>query len=108
MRPRPDDRHVSLQDVDELWQFIDVGSTQDSTNACHARVVLYSLRDLISVLLRRGHRPEFQHSNWLAIKPVAFLAEEDWPARINLYCDRNEQEERRQNNQADSRGKEVK
>ena len=49
MRPRSDDRHVSLQDVNELWQFIDVGSAQDSTHDCHARVVFHGLRELISV-----------------------------------------------------------
>ena len=107
MRPRPDDRHVSLQDVNELRQFIDVGSAQDSTDACHARVVFHSLRELISVL-RRSHRPEFQHPNWLVIKTVARLAEEDWPAGIKLYCDRNDQEEWRKNNQADSCGEDVK
>ena len=92
MRPRSDDRHVSLQDVNELWQFIDVGSAQETTDDCYARVILRSLRELISVF-QCGHRPEFQHSDRFVVKAVALLTEEDWPAGIKFYCDRNDQEE---------------
>ena len=105
--PRTDDRHISPEHVNELRQFIDVGSTQDPTNTCHTRVVSYSLCEFMSVLVY-SHRSELEHLHRLVVKAMTELAEEDWATGVEPYCYRNGQEQWRENHQANSRGKNVK
>src|SRR5688572_6875952 len=40
LRPRADQAHVTLENVPELWEFIDSQLSQESTDWCDARIVL--------------------------------------------------------------------
>src|SRR5207245_11582290 len=43
MRPRPDQRHIALDHVEQLRDFIEAGSAQNSAHRRHARVTLDGL-----------------------------------------------------------------
>src|ERR1035437_11037407 len=89
-RPRADERHVSYQDIQELRQLIETGSTQEPSDGCDARISDQlvgglALRHLAATVLVSDeahdkfpvdgrvvvdtHRPELQEPELSAVLP---------------------------------------
>ncbi|MNR26045.1 hypothetical protein D3C85_1432310 [compost metagenome] len=65
---------MSLQCVEQLWQFIDGGAADKLADACDARVFTAGLLDLLVVV--QAHGAELPDLDDLAVPAVAFLLEQ--------------------------------
>ncbi len=91
LRPRPDYRHFTSDDVPELGKFVKSGSAQHTT---HSRNDPTVLRDLERIGRRLYmHCPKLDHLEWLAILADALLSEEHRSLGINPNCSRNGQKQ---------------
>src|SRR5450432_2105364 len=81
LRPRPDDRHLALEDIDELRKLVQAGPPKERAEG---RGQLFAprcpYRSRLGLCIY-GHRPEFEHLKALAIPGNPFLAIEDGPRR---------------------------
>src|SRR5438046_8034709 len=93
MRTGPDQRYLAAQDVHELRQFIDAGSTQQSADVRDATIVACGLSNGITIFLNR-HCSELEHHERLAIKAFAVLAEDDRSRPVEPNGNRGEHQER--------------
>src|SRR6185312_4302103 len=85
MRPRPHDRHMSLQHVDELRQLVETAGTQEAAKPGDPRVVDHGLGHLDVALDVLVHGAEFPDVHLLAAYTVALLAIEDGAGRTQLH-----------------------
>src|SRR5262249_4586370 len=83
MRPRPDERHVAFQDVEQLRQLVDAGLAEPAPERSYACVVRCRLPDIRTVLEDR-HRPELINLECLAVESDPGLPEQNRPARLEL------------------------
>src|SRR5450631_3148938 len=60
MRPRPHQRHIPTENIEQLGQFIDAGITQNSTDWRDTRVNSLGLLQIVTVFHHR-HRSEFEY-----------------------------------------------
>src|SRR4051794_10811958 len=72
--PRPDQRHVAHQNVEELRDLVDVGTTQELPDFRHPRIVARRLRDNFAVV-KCAHGAKFDDAERLLVEAVAILQE---------------------------------
>ena len=94
---RPDDGHVTEQNVEELRHFIDAELPHQPATSEDTRVIGTSL-DAFSAVIDR-HGAEFIDPELLALKTGPHLRKYHRPAHFNLNSDRQRQKHRRQHNQ---------
>ena len=82
VRTRTHQRHVTQENIDQLWQFIDVRLSHEITEFRLSRVILRSLH-LVGILVHL-HASELIAPEFLTIDTVALLFEEDRSRRSNL------------------------
>ena len=98
MRAGADDAHASLQDIDELGQFIERILAQEGADAGDAGIALVRLADRLAIFAH-PHRAEFIDQDFFAIEAVAALLENDGAGRIQLDGEGDEQQQRRDQHQ---------
>lgn len=76
----PDNRHITTNDIYELWQFIDVKTTQIAPHLCDPRIAYNGLRNPTGIAFVCVHRTEFIDLDFLPVHPPTGLREE-CPAR---------------------------
>ena len=99
VRPRPDQRHLPAQHVQELRQFVDVRPPQDRAHARHARIVADGLAKPGARIIHAVHAAEFQHLDRLVVEAEARLAEQRRPARLEPDQRRDHDEQRPERHQ---------
>jgi len=72
-------RHLADENIEELWQFIQVGFTQKTTNTSSAVIIDGSLLDIGVPIY--PHAPEFNTFKYPVINSGPFLNKKDWPFR---------------------------
>ena len=77
---RPDNRHITTNDIYELWQFIDVKTTQVATHLGDPLIAYDGLRNTTGIAFVYIHRTEFIDLDFLTVHPPTGLREES-PAR---------------------------
>jgi hypothetical protein len=90
LRPRPHDRHVATQNVDQLRQLIQLDPSQEAPEAKHARV---SGRgdDAPAIAVRLDmHRAQLVHREHLAVASGQACTEENRPFAAESDADRDE------------------
>ena len=95
MRAWPDQRHVALQNIQQLRQFVDTGRSQQPSDGRHPRVVARRLCDSRTILLD-CHGPKFEYDKLPAIKTISMLPKYDRPGTIDLDRDRGEGHDRQE------------
>lgn len=83
MRTRTHQRHAALENIQQLWQFIEACSTQPFADTGDASVDGMGLTDRGPVL-KHMHRPEFADPEDPTIKTTALLPKEYGAGRIQL------------------------
>ena len=91
---RADERHVAANNVKQLRQLVEAGSTQNPSDSGDTGVARRSRRALVSVSVRR-HRTEFVHSKQAASETDAFLNKDGRTFRVQPDERCNEKKERR-------------
>src|SRR5690606_32715595 len=79
MRPWTDQRHVALEHVDELGQFVDRGPAEEAADGSNAGIIanrLHHARDVAAIDI---HGAEFKYADRLAVQSLTRLAEENGP-----------------------------
>jgi hypothetical protein len=89
VRARADQRHVALDDVDELRQLVDVPFAQGSPETRDARIVAPRLLHHVAVV-QRHHGAELDDAEFLLVEAVAPLAEYRRTRRGQLDRHRND------------------
>src|SRR5262249_16151548 len=107
VRARTHDRHLTTQNVDELWQLIDAVSPQQRADAGYAIVGFFGLQHLFAVIAG-GHCTKFVDEKSLAAKPTASLQEQHRPGTLKRDCDGACQKERRKHDQRKASKPEIK
>src|SRR5688572_9120614 len=79
-RPRADDRHLTFEDVPELWQLVEVEAAQPAADRRRARVVFARPHRPAGVFGVVLHRAELVDGEWPAVEAHALLRVEDRPA----------------------------
>src|SRR5205085_12693178 len=78
MRPRPHDRHVAHQHVDELGQLIETRAPEKRPERRHARIVLSRLRNFTNLrLVVHRHRTEFPNDYLAVVEAAPPLSKQD-------------------------------
>ena len=94
MGPRPHQRHVAANDIDELRQFIDARSPQHPADARHALVVAFGLNDRTAVFQHR-HRPEFENEEFAIVEAATPLTEDYRPTTVEPDHERDREQKRK-------------
>jgi hypothetical protein len=55
-----DHRHLTPQNVEELWQLIEIAPAQNAPNLGHPRIALARLGDPVAILLQCDHGAELE------------------------------------------------
>ncbi len=100
VRPRPDDRHLAAQHVEELGELVERGASHEGSDARDPRIVLLRLRDACAVL-RDRHRSELPDVEFAPSEPVAALPEEHRALARRLDRDRAREHRRRAHREED-------
>ena len=123
-RPRADERHVALEDVDELRQLVQAEPAQPAAGRGHVRRLVElveaarvggggGVHDRLHIVAMDGdvsvgaHRPELEHRERHHPAPEPVLAEEHGPARVELDRERDDREQRRDEQQHEERAHDV-
>src|ERR1700677_3065571 len=94
MWARPDDRHISAQDVKKLRQLVQTGAPQERTDAGDPRVVARRLTDTTGLLDMYTHRAKLVDGEDAAIGAFALLLEDHRSTRRQLDRDGDRQQQR--------------
>lgn len=95
VRARPDQRHVALENIDELRQLVDAGPAKPAADPRHPAVVALRLLNDASVL-HDFHGSELDDLEGMAVEAPAALPEEDRAAGIELDRKGNEDQQGQQ------------
>ena len=109
-RPWPNKRHLSLQYIEKLRQFIQAGPAQEPPEFCHPGVVAHleyrpvhlvkTVECLFFLVSPVYHGPELIHYELPAVQSAADLFEYGWPRTYSLYDNRKRHKKREQENYA--------
>jgi hypothetical protein len=102
VRPRPDQRHVALDHVEQLRNFVEAGLAQNSPHRRHARVALDRLPYAAHVARIDAHGAELVDLEAAVPIAVAVLIEQHRARRRRLYRDCNCDQERGEKQQRDA------
>jgi len=106
MRARPDKRHVTLEDIQELWQFVGAGTPQEAPDPRDAWIFFLDLGDRF-IILQNSHGSEFIDGEGLLVEAVAVLSKDDRPGTIELNQDGDYGKQRQQYENAKRRQSEI-
>ena len=99
LRPRPHDAHVTLQDVEQLWELVHPARPDDSPHRRDPRVPVRR-GDRMPVLLRvHHHAPELADGEHLPVPRAPVLPVEHRTPIVHLDRDGDHQEDGRQEHQ---------
>src|ERR1044072_3822403 len=87
-RTRPDNTHISLENIEELRKLIQAGSSQKGTEAC-SRCVRDGPSGVAFLRAADAHAAKFEHPKELAIHPHALLHEKHGTGRAELHAYRD-------------------
>jgi len=93
MRARPNERHFSANDVENLRQLIQAGAAQDAADARDARIALHRLAHVGAVLHHR-HGAEFENIDGRLVAAPAALVEEYRARAFQLDGESNQRPQR--------------
>ena len=99
-RPRPDERHLAPQHVDEVRQLVDRGPPQQRADARDARVALVDRHPGAHVLGAGDHRAQLVDLERVAVAADAALAVDRVPGRLEPHGQRGERDDRRASRRA--------
>ncbi len=102
-RAGPDDAHIALQCVEELWQLVQVCRAQENADRCSTRIVDASPLRVILFAGAHSHGAKPQHPEGVTVESDSFLHEENWPAACQLDCKSRQQKERSAEQQNEGR-----
>src|SRR4051794_6522214 len=105
VRPRTDERHVAEEHVQELRQLVDVPAPQKAADQRHAIVASARLAEIAVVV--DPHGAEFIDPERLLVEAVALLAEHRRAGAVEPDQERDENEERQQQHEAERRADDV-
>ena len=71
---RSDDAHVAFQHVQELWEFVQAGPPQKTTNRGDSLIVSRSMLFVTATGLCHVHRPELEHFEMGSVQTDSFPA----------------------------------
>jgi hypothetical protein len=94
-RPRADDRHLALEDVDQVGDLVERGAAQQGADARDARVALGDREARAHVLGAADHRAQLEDVELAAVLADAALAVDRVALALQADRDHREQEERR-------------
>ena len=80
LRPRPDDGHVALEDVEEFGEFVEAGGAEELAVGVQALVVG---EQVAARVLLVGHGAELDEPEDFLVQPGARLGEEGVPAHLD-------------------------
>src|SRR3977135_1169616 len=80
----PDQRHVALDDIDQLWNFIEAGFAEPFTDTRNPGIALHRLFHAASIASIRAHRTEFINLEETASISVAILEKQHGPGRCDF------------------------
>src|SRR6185437_12774540 len=96
MRPRPHQRHVALQDVEDLGQLVEAPAPQERADLGNARILAPRLLQRLILGGGDAHGAELVDRERQIVEAKPVLAEEHRPAAGQLDCDGNAGEQRRE------------
>src|SRR5262245_47762080 len=76
VRTRPNQGHVTRQNIPKLRQLVDTSRPKQPANTCYSRVVTRRLHNVGTVFLD-GHGSKLQYSEMLPVKAFSDLSEND-------------------------------
>ena len=85
LRPRADEAHVPLEDVEKLRQLVKAQLADEAAKARFARIALHTPARILRV--RDAHAAEFVHLKDLFFPAHALLTEDDRPGAAQLHAD---------------------
>lgn len=96
---RPDEAHITDQDVEQLRKFVDIRMTKPVADPRTATIVILG-PDRASLGLRVGlHAAEFNNAEFSSALAHPFLSVENGATRSDEYQGRNDEKQRRQQHQ---------
>ena len=99
LRARSHDGHLSLQDIDELWKFIDPRPADEGADLCDS-VVMAACGMRSSVFFRiDNHRAEFQDAKHLSSLGASLLFKKNRPMVFPLDRQSHQGEDGQEQNQ---------
>ncbi len=101
VRSRADNRHLALEHVPELRQFVDAGASQEAADAGDAFVADRDLADVL-VSLADGECAQLENLDDLTVQAAAALPVDDRSVAFELDGDRGEREDRQGNDDANA------
>src|ERR1700730_18951707 len=107
MWPWYDQRHISAQHVEQLWQFVETGATKNGPDAGHAGIVTPGLANAGVRIWIVMHAAKLVDHDAIVVETIALLAEQHWSTAVDLDQKRNEQEHRCQERQEHERKHDV-
>ena len=101
---RSHNTHFALDDIPELWDFIEAALPEDASDAGHAAIPLVREGRRIAFMFHH-HRAEFADAKRMVVKTHAVLPKEDGPAGVQFDgdgADPRQQQKQRKEQQADA------
>lgn len=106
-RPRPDDRHLAPDDVDQLRQLIQTALAQEITDRRQERLrVRHQMRRQLRGI--RSHGAELQHVEMRVVRADPVRDVINRPLRRQLYRQGTKQKQRRKKHQSNQRDTQIK
>src|ERR1051326_223966 len=106
VRPRPDQRHVADQHVEQLRDLVDVPAPPPAADAGQPRIVALRLR-YHGAVVERAHGAEFEDAERLLVEAKAALQEKHRARAVEPDQHGDDDKERRQRQQPQCREREV-
>lgn len=104
--PRPHQRHVTLQHVQQLGQLVQAGAAEKGADPRHPSITLGAVGDLVAIFLH-PHRAELVDDERLTTQPAALLTEQGGTRRVEPDKQGDEQQQRSEEDQCAERSREV-
>lgn len=104
LRPRPDDGHVALEDVEEFGELVEAGGAEELAVGVQALVVG---EQVAARVLLVGHGAELDEPEDFLVQPGARLRKEGVPAHLDGAKERERNQQRAQAHDGESSAAEV-
>src|SRR5690606_16084656 len=88
-----DPAHLAREDIDDLRELVDAKLSQEDTNGCHSRILVFCVA--MPVLLAHLHGAQLEDLENATAKAHALLHEEDRAPAGELDCQAGEQDDER-------------
>ena len=104
LRPRPDDGHVALEDVEEFGEFVEAGGAEELAVGVQALVVGEQVATRVLLV---GHGAELDEPKDFLVQPGARLRKEGVPLHLDCAEDGERKQQRAQAHDGESGAAEV-